>query len=138
MKNLIEQRQKLRERFSQEALFGINDIAFTQKDEKFLRKMIELIDEHIDDPQFTVQQLGDAIGMSRSTLHLKLKALTNQSPHQFIRLIRLKKAALLLRQKTINITEAAYEVGFKDLSHFAKVFKEQFGETPSHFIAHHS
>ncbi len=137
MKNLIDQRQKLRERFRREALFGINNIALTQHDEKFLQQAMALIEDHIDDPHITVQKFGELIGMSRVSLHLKLKALTNQSPHQFIRLIRLKKAALLLQQKTINVTEVAYEVGFRDLSHFAKVFKEQFGETPSQFSARH-
>jgi DNA-binding response OmpR family regulator len=137
VKNLIEQRQKLRERFSREALFGIKDIALNQSDEEFLHHAMEMINEHIDDPEYTVQNLGDSIGMSRMTLHLKLKALTDQSPHNFIRLLRLKKAAVLLRQKTATVTEVAYEVGFKNLSHFAKAFQEQFGETPSHFSAHH-
>jgi signal transduction histidine kinase/DNA-binding response OmpR family regulator len=137
VKNLIEQRQKLRERFSREALFGIKDIALNQSDEEFLHHAMEMINEHIDDPQYTVQNLGDSIGMSRMTLHLKLKALTDQSPHNFIRLLRLKKAAVLLKQKTATVTEVAYEVGFKNLSHFAKAFQEQFGETPSHFSARH-
>jgi DNA-binding response OmpR family regulator len=137
VKNLIEQRRKLRERFSREALFGMNDSSFTQHDRKFLQQAMTLIEGHIDDPHFTVERLGEAIGMSRMTLHSKLKALTNQSPHHFIRLLRLKKAAVLLQQKTVNVTEVAYEVGFKDLSHFAKVFKEQFGETPSQFCARH-
>jgi len=137
VKNLIEQRQKLRERFSREALFGVKDITLTEHDEKFLEHAMETINQHIDDPHFTVQKLGDSVGMSRTTLHLKLKALTGQSPHNFIRLLRLKKAAILLQQKTISVSEVAYEVGFKNLSHFAKAFQEQFGETPSHFASHH-
>jgi len=137
IKNLIEQRKHLRDRFSREALFGIKDIALTQHDEKFLQDTMEIINEYIDDPRLTVQKLGDTIGMSRMALHLKLKALTGQSPHSFIRLLRLKKAALLLKLKTANVTEVAYEVGFKNLSHFAKAFKEQFGETPSHFSDRH-
>jgi signal transduction histidine kinase/DNA-binding response OmpR family regulator len=136
IQNLINQRQKLRERFSREALFGLNDMSLNQKDEQFLHRVLDIINEHIDDPKFTVQKMCDSLGMSRMTLHLKLKALTGHSPHHFIRLLRLKKAAVLLRQKTASVTEVAYEVGFKSLSHFAKAFREQFGETPSRFSAH--
>ena len=135
VKNLIEQRQKLRERFSREALFGVKDISLNITDEKFLQHAVEIIQQHIDDPQFTLQKLGDSIGMSRMTLHLKLKALTHQSPHNFIRLLRLKRAAFLLQQKNASVSEVAYEVGYKNLSHFAKTFNKQFGETPSRFSA---
>ena len=133
IRNLVEQRLKLRERFSQEALFGIRDIALNPKDKRFLKQVMDIVDAHLDDPHFTVQNISDAIGMSRMTLHLKIKALTGQSPHNLIRLIRLKKAAVLLQQKTISVSQVAYEVGFKNLSHFAKTFQKQFGDTPSHF-----
>ncbi len=137
IKNLIEQRQKLRERFSHEALFGIQDMSFNQTDEQFLQKIIKVINQHISDPHFTVQVLSAVIGMNQTTLNQKLKALTGQSPHNFIRLFRLKKAAVFLRQKTVNVTEVAYEVGYKSLSHFTKAFQNQFGDTPSHFSAYH-
>jgi signal transduction histidine kinase/DNA-binding response OmpR family regulator/ligand-binding sensor domain-containing protein len=133
IKNLIEQREKLRKRFSHDILFGIQDLSFTQTDEQFLENILKAIQQHISDPHFKVQVLSEAIGINQTTLNQKLQALTGQSPHNFIRLIRLKKAALLLRQKTVNVTAVAYEVGYKSLSHFAKAFKEQFGETPSKF-----
>jgi YesN/AraC family two-component response regulator len=133
IKNLVEQRQKLRERFSHEALFGIKDIAINPQDKRFLQQVMDIINDHIDDPRFTVQKMVNSVGMSRMTFHSKIKALTNQSAHNLIRLIRLKKAAVLLQQKTISVTQVAYDVGFKNLSHFAKTFQQQFGETPSHF-----
>ena len=137
VKNLIEQRQILRERFSREALFGVDKISSNRTDEKFLENIRKIIYKHIDDPGFTVQMLSNALGMSRTTLHAKLKALTGMSPHHFIRMLRLKRAAILLREKTASVTEVAYEVGFKSLSHFTKVFREQFSENPSRFSTRH-
>ena len=72
--------------------------------------------------------------MSRSQLFLKIKIWTNQTPQEFIRLCRLKKAAELLKNKSHNVTEAAFAVGFKDISHFSRNFKNQFGKTPKTFI----
>jgi signal transduction histidine kinase/DNA-binding response OmpR family regulator/streptogramin lyase len=136
VKNLIEQRIKLRDRFNREALLGTKDISYNPIDEKFLYQVIDIIQNQLDNPHFTVQMMSEAIGMSRMALHLKLKALTGQSPHSFVRLFRLKKAALLLKQKSVNVTEVAYEVGYKSPSHFTKAFQKQFGETPSHFSTH--
>jgi transcriptional regulator GlxA family with amidase domain len=71
--------------------------------------------------------------MSRSGLNIKLKALTNQSTHEFIRTIRLKRAAQLLKKAVGSVAEVAYSVGFNNTSHFAKVFRQQFGQSPSSF-----
>jgi len=136
IRNLIEQRQKLRDRYSKEALFGINNLSFNQTDEKFLENIIEKIDQNIDNPIFTVQKLSDEIGINRMSLNQKLKALTGQTAHNFIRLHRLKKAAILLNQKTINVTEVVYAVGYRSLSHFTKAFQKQFDTIPSKYSNH--
>jgi transcriptional regulator GlxA family with amidase domain len=73
------------------------------------------------------------IGMSRMQLFRKLKALTNQTPSEFIRTIRLKRAAQLLQQKFGNVAEITYEVGFNNLSYFAKCFRELYGVSPSEY-----
>ena len=134
IKNLIEQREKLRERFSREAEIPVKKGRYSQVDEKFLRNMMDIIHKHIAEPEYSLEEFGKEIGMSRMQLHRKIKALTDYSPHQFIRFIRLKKAAELLNKGTGNVTEIAYDVGFNSLSHFAKTFREQFGKSPSDYI----
>ena len=134
IKNLIEQRKKLRERFNKEATIPIKKGKYSQIDEQFLKKAMDVIEKHISEPEFSLDEFGRETGMSRTQLHRKVRALTDHSPHNFIRFIRLKHAAELLIKGAGNVTEIAYDVGFSSLSHFAKAFKEQFGKTPSDYI----
>lgn len=73
------------------------------------------------------------MGGSRSSVYDKIKAVTNMSVNEFIKTIRLKKAALLIRESNLSISEVAYRVGFKDTSHFTKVFKKQYGKSPTDY-----
>ena len=134
VKNLIEQREKLRKRFSREITLQPSDITITDKDEEFLQNAIRMVEAHIADDQFTVEAFQKQIGMSRMQLHRKLKALTDQSAGEFIRLIRMKRAAQLLQQKEATVSEVAYEVGFNDPSYFTKCFRSQFGISPSEYV----
>jgi len=140
----VKNLRKLRQRFSKEiynnrgAVLESKEINFTSIDEKFIQRTIEVIEQHMDNPDLTGQILGHEVGMSRSQLHRKVKALTNHAPHNFIRLLRLKRAATMLKQNTGNITEIAFGVGFKSVSHFTKAFKEQYGQTPSLFVNSYS
>jgi len=131
--NLINQRIKLRERFATDTEMGLKEIAVTSVDEKFLKRIIETIEENLGDCEFDVSTLTDEMGMSRMQLFRKLKALTNQNPSEFIRTIRLKRAAQLIKKKFGNVAEITYEVGFNNLSYFAKCFKELYGLSPSEF-----
>lgn len=133
VKNLIEQRKKLREHFMREAQFKPKDIAVTSLDEKFLHRAIDIVEEHMSDSEFNVDKFSREIGMSRVHLNRKLRALTDQSPRGFIRTLRLWRAASLLRQKFGNVTEVAFEVGFNNLSYFAQCFRKQFGKLPSEY-----
>ncbi len=133
LKNLIEQRKQLRERFSKETDLSPSDIAVTSVDERFLNKAIKIIEDNLGDCDFDVTAMTGEIGMSRMQLFRKLKALTGQTPSEFIRTIRLKRAAQLLRKKFGNVAEITYEVGFNNLSYFAKCFRELYGVSPSEF-----
>lgn len=133
IRSLIEQRKKLRERFSRETDIGPSDIAVTSVDEKFLNKAIRIIEDNLGDCDFDVTAMTQEIGMSRMQLFRKLKALTNQTPSEFIRTIRLKRAAQLLQKKFGNVAEITYEVGFNNLSYFAKCFRELYGVSPSEY-----
>lgn len=133
-KNLIEQRIKLRERFSREITLEPNDISITPLDEKFLKRAIEIVEIHLNDENFDLVIFRKEMNMSRSTLFRKLHALTGQSPTEFIRTIRLKRAASLLKQKFGNVTQVSLEVGFNNLSYFNRSFKKLFGVSPVEYV----
>jgi len=133
VKNLIDQRKLLQQRFSKTVVLKPRDIAINSMDEVFLEKVMAIIEKNMDNADFSVEDFQKAIGMSRMQLHRKLKALTNHSTTEFIRIQRLKRAASLLEQNGGNVSEVCYQVGFNSLSYFTKMFKEQFGVTPSKY-----
>lgn len=103
-------------------------------DEKFLDKVIEFVEEHISDPELSVEYLAGMLRMSRVQLHRKLCALTGNAPSEFIRKLRIHTAAGLLARKSGNVFEIVYQVGFNNLSYFAKCFREEYGMAPSEYI----
>jgi len=135
VQNLIEQRRRLRERFSREVTLQPCDIAITTMDELFLKRVMAIVDSHLSDADFSVEAFAAEVKMSRVQLHRKLKALTNQSVSEFMRTLRLRAAAKLLEQHKYTVSEVAYEVGFNNLSYFAKCFREEFGRLPSEYAA---
>ena len=93
-----------------------------------------MIMQHLDEENFGVEELSSLVCMSRTTLFRKLKAITGQSPVEFVCSIRLKQARILLAERKHNISEVAYDVGFKNPSSFSKAFRKQFGISPTDFI----
>jgi signal transduction histidine kinase/DNA-binding response OmpR family regulator/tetratricopeptide (TPR) repeat protein len=130
---LLSQRERLRKRFGSELTLKPSDVVLSNRDAEFLERIIKIIEQHINQESFSVEQLQLEIGMSRMQLHRKLKALTNLSASDFIRSIKLKRAAQILKQPGIQIAEAAYLSGFNHMSYFSKCFKEQFGILPSEY-----
>ena len=135
IRNLLANRKKIRE-----ALLSDNppaqDVTYTNTlDREFMEKILALIDECMEDPEFSINNLCAKLGMSRSSLHNKLKALTDQAPNDFIRIIRLKKAAELLRSRRYNISEVAAMTGFPDSSYFSTAFKRQYGMSPRKYLS---
>lgn len=129
--NLIESRRQLRERFSRELHLGPRKIPVTSMDEKFLEKVMEAVETHLGDPDFSMEKFGQQVSLSRMQLHRKLKALTGESPGDFLRSMRLKRAKSLLEAQSGNVSEVAYSVGFNNLSYFSKCYREAFGISPS-------
>jgi signal transduction histidine kinase/ligand-binding sensor domain-containing protein/DNA-binding response OmpR family regulator len=134
IKNLIDQRQKLRERFSKDITLAPKDISVTSADERFLNRAIEIVEKHMGEPEFGVDIFAKEVALSHSQLYRKIHALTNQSPVEFIRILRLKRATGLLKQEYGNVAEIAYEVGFTNPSYFAECFKKLFGKSPSEYV----
>jgi len=131
IRNLIEQRQKLRELFSKKDIIHPKEVTVTSLDEQFLQKIIDLLEVQHANSDFSIPQMREELAMSNAQLHRKVKALTNQSPGELLRNFRLKRAAQILKQKGVYVTEVAYDVGFNNLSYFAKCFKEFHGVSPS-------
>ena len=145
IKNLILQRQKLREKFAEEfkkenkpSGLHSSTIGLNQMDKKFLQKAVDIVNHHLTNTEFNIVQFGQEMAMSRQQMHRKFRALVNQSATEFIRTIRLKKAAELLSQKSGTVSEIAYDVGFNTLSYFTKSFQEHFGMTPSEYLEKNS
>jgi len=130
VRKLIEMRRKLRAKFSGQTVLRPKEIAVTSRDQEFLERVLAVIEEHMDDEEFGVEALGKESAMSRAQFHRKIRALINQSPSQFLRTIRLQRAADLLRKDAGNVAEIVYQVGFSSQAYFTKCFKEQFGLSP--------
>jgi len=133
LKNLIQNRKKLRERYSQEIILKPKDIAIVPRDEQFLIRLQLLLDDKLTYPDFNAEYFSREMGMSRMQLHRKIKALTGLSTTEFVRSQRLKAAVVLLTNSDINVSEVGYTVGFNDPSYFIKCFKESYGKTPAVF-----
>ncbi len=134
VKNLIEQRKKLRELFvKRETTIDPRKITVTSLDKKFMERVLKLLEEQHSNAEFGVPQMQEALAMSKTQLHRKLKALTSESPGELLRNFRLKRAAQLLSKKADTVTQIAYAVGFNNLSYFAKCFKELYGVPPSSY-----
>ncbi|MDO1450217.1 ATP-binding protein [Rhodocytophaga aerolata] len=133
--NLVEGRKRLRERYSRQISLQPAQLAVTPADEKFLKRVIAIIIDHIDEVDFTAESFEREVGMSHVQLYRKMKSLTNQAPGEFLRNYRLQQAAMLLKAKHGNVTEVAYTVGFTSLAYFTRCFKELYGLTPSEYIA---
>ncbi len=132
-KNLLDLRQNLKQRFSNSPFESFEILPAGTKDKDFLNKLIASIEERISDPLLSVEELGREIGLSRSSLYKKIKAMTGYVPNEFIRIIRLKNAARLLVINEYNISEVGYMVGFSSHSYFSKCFHQQFKLTPTEF-----
>lgn len=131
VRNLIESRKQLREKFNRHVILKPGDMVVSSVDEVFLTRVMKVIDENLDDENFSMDQLGKGVGMSRSQIHRKLQALTNQSATQFIRSYRLNRAMDLIRQNAGSVSEIAYSVGFSSPSYFNRCFMQHFGCTPT-------
>lgn len=132
--NLIKQRKKLKERFSQSGLILPKEISLTSVDDKLLQDTVDYVIENIESTTLTVDIIAKNIGMSRTNFYRKVKALTGLSASEFLRKIRMDRAAQLLKTNKIRVSEVRFLVGISDADYFRECFKKQFGITPSEYI----
>ena len=131
--NLIRNREKLISRFKNDVNLSPSDVTITPLDKQLMNKVLALIEEHMSDENYSVEKLCSDAAVSRPQLYRKVKALTDLSINEFIRSIRLKRAANLLEQDDASVANVMYEVGFSNRSYFTKTFKEMFGVNPKEY-----
>ncbi|MDT8430424.1 MAG: two-component regulator propeller domain-containing protein [Bacteroidales bacterium] len=130
----LQLRIALKQKFREQSFFNVTDLEISEKDESFIQKTIRIIEEGMVDPNFNIASLCDTMHMSQTKLYRKIKALTDMTITDFIRGLRLRKAAAMLLETEKNVSEIAYEVGFNDPNYFGKCFKAQYGYSPSEYI----
>ncbi|SEG02772.1 His Kinase A (phospho-acceptor) domain-containing protein [Xylanibacter ruminicola] len=133
VRNLVERNQQHHQRFKNEIDIAPSEITVTSLDEQFISNAISLVEKHISDSDFNVEELSSEMGVHRSQLYKKLQHLTGRTPIQFIRLLRLKRGRQLLEQSGLYVSEIAYQVGFNSPRVFSKYFKTEFGMTPDEY-----
>ena len=134
IRNILGQKQKLKERYFKDYHSEAKELVHSTKDKEFMEQLITIIETHLDNPEMDVDYICMQIGMSRTKLYQKIKHITGQSIGGFIRIIRLKKAVQLMTHGDISLSEVMYSVGIQTQSYFTKAFKKEFGKTPSQFL----
>ncbi len=134
IENIIKSRSDLKSKFSGEVESNVSLLTHSPIDEQFMAKVTNLINENLSDIDLSTEYLCDKLGVSYSKLYKKIKELTDLAPNEFIRTIRLKKSAELLKSKKYNVSEVTNLVGFNDSLYFSRCFKKQFGFPPSKLI----
>ena len=135
IQNLLNARETIKQKFAQVIMLEPKNMVINTTEQNFLNKIIQVIEDRIADPDFDVPTLSSEIGMSQPVLYKKIRALTDLSVNDFIKSLRIKRAAQLLKQNSGNIAEIAYAVGFNDRKYFSSEFKKHFGKTPSEFMS---
>ena len=134
IRNQLRTRARLIDMYSHSTEIEPSKVAMNPLDEEFLSKAIKVMNEHIDDSQFSTDAFAKEMCMSRSNLHLKMKALTGESTNDFIRRVRLNKAMELLKTGRYNVSEVSAMVGYSTPSYFTTSFKKHFGYSPSELV----
>ena len=127
---LIRKKQKMEAKIRMEALAAPKEIEAVSYDEKFLSGITHLIEDHLSDSELNVAALCEKSGINNKQIYRKIKQLTGMTPVEYIRSVRMKKAAMLLRQQKFSVAEVMYMVGFSNHSYFSKCFKAEFNKTP--------
>jgi YesN/AraC family two-component response regulator len=135
--NLISIRRKLQEKYSRVDFIPVKKVEekkLSDLEEQFMSKVLQVIQTHLAEEEFSIEQFGKEVGMSRMQLHRKLKALTGKSASNYLRSIRLNKAKKMIEEQKGSISEIAYSVGFSSPQYFTRSFKDEFGYPPSEML----
>ncbi|MBC9797175.1 two-component regulator propeller domain-containing protein [Sinomicrobium weinanense] len=133
VKNTLLVRRQLKEKYSKVITGGPSEIEIPSVDEKFIKKLVTIIENSMDDNLLSVEYLASEVGMSRANLYRKLQAIAGETPVNFIKKIRLKRGAQLLKNNNLYISEVAYMTGFRNQKYFSNCFKKEYGMAPKDY-----
>ena len=133
VQKLIEQRETRKVTFKKNIEITPSEITTTSLDEEFVKKAVAFVEKNMDNSEYSLEDLSSDLGLSKTHLNRKLTVILNMKPLQFIRSIRLKRAAQLLVGSQYNVVEIADKVGFNTIKYFNRYFKEEFGMTPTQY-----
>ncbi|WP_443938497.1 two-component regulator propeller domain-containing protein [Pedobacter sp. MW01-1-1] len=134
LKNIFEQREKLKDHYLKNRTSEPKELVHSEKDKDFMNKILSIIDEQMINPDMDIDYLCKEIGMSRTKLYQKLKSITGQSIGEFVRSARLRKAIEIMKTEDVLMTEVIYRIGIQTQSYFTKAFKKEFGVTPTGYM----
>lgn len=137
VKNLLISRNQLKEQYSKVITAEPSEIEIDSNDDKFIRKLVAIIENSMNDNLLSVEYLASEAGMSRANLYRKLQAILNDTPVNFIKKIRLKRAEQLLKKNELYLSEIAYMTGFNNQKYFGKCFQKEYGMSPTQYIKNH-
>lgn len=134
IRNLLQSRENIRKKFSEQPNLKPGETTVNAIDHAFMLKVIQFIEQRMANQDFGVPELAKEVGMSQPILYKKIRAITDLSVNDFIKSIRLKKAAILLEERVHNISEISFLIGFNDPKYFSREFKKQYGYTPRVYL----
>jgi AraC-like DNA-binding protein len=135
--NLLQLRNKIREQYKRMVLTEPDKIRLQSKTDKFIEKVMKLILDNLNNPDFKLEQFASDLGMSEIQLNRKLNSIIGKPPVEMVRMVRMKQAAQLLKEASIidmNVSEIAYMVGYTNTSHFSQVFKKYYQMSPTQYM----
>jgi DNA-binding response OmpR family regulator len=136
--NLIRQREQVQRQFQQHVEIRPSEVAVRSLDEQFVNSAVKVVEANLANAEFTVEELSDAMSMSRVYLYKKILSLTGKTPIEFIRIIRMRRGASLLEKSQLTVSEIAYQIGFNNPKYFTKLFKEEFKMLPTEYRRQHA
>ncbi len=134
IRNIFEQQQKQKDRYLNDYYAEARGLVNSSKDKDFMDRLTKIIESQLINPELDVEFLCNEIYMSKTKLYQKIKSITGQSIAEFVRTFRLKKAIQIMTHEDVLLTEVTYRVGFVDASYFSRVFKKEYGKTPTQFL----
>jgi DNA-binding response OmpR family regulator/two-component sensor histidine kinase len=134
IRNLLILNQQMKSAFTRQVKVVGSEIKIERENEKLLTKVVNHIEENLTNPQLSVQELSRSLGMSRGTLYSKILDATGQTPVEYIRAVKLDRAAILLEKSDMNVAQVCYSVGFATPNHFSRAFKSRFNQLPSEYM----
>ena len=137
-RHLIEQRNELRKHFEKEFLLSCDENHDASPRLSKIREIVKMIEPHLHDPDFQLDKMASLMNMSRRAVFRKINAIAGITPHELVRLMRMKKAAFLLRKGELNITEVMYHIGMNSMSNFALSFRRYYGINPGEYRSRES